>query len=289
MKSSKLFIIATVIAGILFNSCSFTGMEVWKKGRYYHTEIADDFSERKIRKIGVYVFSEGGAVDGTQSSLTAGRIISAIMLAPTFWGLFLLMPPTATGAQEYFFLDEITNNSEFNPVLDNAGPSLELGIQVSRRLQKIGYKAKVIEELGHKSKVNVDACIDNAKNKKYDAAMIVHYNAIEKWNYYGNLASIIFRMTEKNEFLFVPNAALFDTKTREIIWKSSYYGLVENAHHFNIIGEPFSRPSNKAIMEMNANTYLEAAGKAADVLLNPSYWKGSFKSLPVIKTKGNKI
>ncbi len=38
-------------------------MRVWEKDRYFRTSIAEDFTKKEIKTIGVYVFSDGAATD----------------------------------------------------------------------------------------------------------------------------------------------------------------------------------------------------------------------------------
>ncbi len=58
---AKLLILILLMS---LSSCGIHGFRLGDKGKYFQSELSEDFFERKIKKIGVYVFSKGATIDG---------------------------------------------------------------------------------------------------------------------------------------------------------------------------------------------------------------------------------
>ncbi len=280
------------ISAIVFNGCGLQGFRTWYKGKYFNSALAKDFKERDIKKIGVYVFSDGAAKDAKGGSRGFDGFLTNIY-KPGFGTKGISKEDVSLDKK--YYPEDVTLGSAFNPDTSNSGPSSELAIQIAKKLTAMGYVARDVLGLGHSGTVSLDQCIKDAKSKNYDAAFVVYYSGLDKWPEYSGKeitsSLITTHVTIYDGFLYIPNAALFAVKDGARLWNNSYYGIVENAHFFNISAEPYTKLVHKAIIHNGDETYIKAAPKAVKLLFEPEYWQDSFAPLPIRGDgkKSNKI
>jgi hypothetical protein len=257
MRTSILGLIALLIVGTVTSSgCS--GLFLWEKGKFYHSEVLDSatLAAKDIRTVGVYAFSDGDPVEHTM----------VIGLSMSDWP------------------SEVSSDASFDPDTSLAGPSLEISNAMVKQLNDRGYNATAVTDLGHNGDITVDQCLKNAQSHGYDGAFIIYYKGIKNWQQEtgsstaGNITTI--NLTEHDGFLYIPNATFFETKTGNQLWKNSYYGLVENAHLPNLSNQSFVKVVEQSMTDNDAGTYIEAAPKAASILLAPSLFPGTTKPFP---------
>jgi hypothetical protein len=239
-------------------SSGCAGLFLWEKGKFYHSEAMDSATvvAKNIQSVGVYAFSNGEAIEHTMM----------------------------IGLSMYDWPSEVTASSSFDPDTSLAGPSLEISNVVAKQLNERGYNAKAVSDLGHNGTITVEQCLKDAKAKGYDGAFIIHYSGVKNWQqnlgstYSGRTETI--HLAEHDGFLYIPNATFFETKTGDQIWKNSYYGLVENAHLFNFSNQSFVKVVESSMVNNDAGTYIGAAPKAVNVLLEPTLFPGTTKPFP---------
>jgi len=258
MRKSSIFLtISLAVSAALFSSCS--GLAVWNMGKYFKTELAPDADKRDISTVGVYVFSDGAAIDAGNEHFV--------------------------GFDKSWWPKEIHTSSVFEPDTANSGPSLELGTAISQELEDRGYKAKVIGDLGHSGEVSVEQVLKHAKEKGLDAVFIAHYSGVSSWTEYAGetygYRVVITNYNVVEGYIYIPNAMFYDLKRNDVVWKNSYYGLTEKAHSPNIVGDPFNELASDAVKNTADETYLKAAPKAAKSIFSPALWPKSFKAFPV--------
>ncbi len=204
----------------------------------------------------------------------------------------------SAGLSKAFFPERITQESVFEPAKSSAGPSFELALNIKRELVSKGYSANAVNDLGHDTRISIKDIISNARQNGFDAAFIVYYSGLDKWTSYSTTTytpyyagdgryrhskSVIYDVHKG--FLYLPNAALIDTKDNSMLWSTQHYGLVEYAKVFNISGQPFNKVVTEAILPYGDKSYLEAAGLAKDMIFKPEFWPRSFIEFPVLKKR----
>lgn len=261
--------------------------------------LQEDFDPKNVRKVGVYVFSEGkqrsavrNSVWSTQDALDVFENIIAIPI--------ILVSAGGLGVRGYMmnvnkfdqshYPPRVTRTAEFEPDTANAGPSLELSVKIQKELEERGYKAEVFTDLGHSEDITVKDCLAHARENKMDAAFVVCYRGITSWRKYtGSYISGDTRVLQYKlwkGFLYLPNAGFFNAETEEMIWSNNYYGIVEEAHVMNFADEEFTQVIPEAIIENGGETYFEAAPPALEMIFSPKYWPGSQKPFPSRREKG---
>ncbi|MDB5035216.1 MAG: hypothetical protein JWQ98_2457 [Chlorobi bacterium] len=247
-----LALISLLLLGGFCTGC--TGLLSTDAGKYFHCERKGDIRTDNIKAVGIYTFS-------------SGPIIYAEGLEPD------LYPP------------EITGTTLLAPDTINTEPSRELARAIKRELELRGYKAPVMSGLGHSKAVNVNNCLADARSKGMDAVFITYYAGISsRWRYArstGRAPSLETTSTHRNGYMYLPNSALFDARTGDLLWSNSYYGLVENAHVVNISNEGFIDIVPEALIETGDENFVGAASKAVKNIFTPPLWPDSFREFPV--------
>ena len=257
----NLLVLMLLLAAFSVTVSGCAGLFMWEKGHYYHSEVMDSASlaAKDVRTVGVYVFSDGEAVEHTM----------VMGLGLTDWP------------------SQVERSSSFDPDTSLAGPSLELANDIAKELNDKGYTAKAVTDMGHSGDITAEQCLAHAQKNGYDSALIVEYRGIRNWRQamgtvvLGSAAAVL----NHNGFLYIPNATFFEAKTGDQLWTNYYYGLVEYAHLPNFWNESFVKVAEKAFVDNDAETYILAAPKAASLLLEPPLFPGTTKAFP---TKGEK-
>ena len=172
--------------------------------------------------------------------------------------------PYGTFAYSNWPSDEVMAGATFDPDTSNSGPSLEFANAIATQLGDRGYNAKAATDLGHSREITLADCLKDAKAKGYDGAFVAYYCCF----------------STSDHFVYFPNGGFFETKTGDQLWKSSYYGMVENAHIINLSGEPFVNIVSSVVTDNGDDTYIKAAPKAAKMLLDPSAFPSTTKPFP---------
>lgn len=263
-QKSFLLVFACALA---ISGCS--GLAMWQKGHFYHSEVADSSAVSNVHSVGVYVFSDGESEHKSKYNLG-------------------FIPGDWPGA-------EVAKGSTFSPDSSNSGPSLEFANALVKELNERGYNAKAVTDLGHSHEVTLDQCLENAKKAGYDGAFVAYYKGYTSWNTsdvgrrtYGSNVNVI-NITIREGFLYLAHGGFFDAKSDQQLWKNSYYGLVENAHMFNLSDEPFVKVISDAVVDNGAEDYMKAAPIAATVLLAPKRWAETTKPFPSIGEKRHRM
>lgn len=239
---------------LLLNSCTFDTFYFSSINKHYHCTLVDDFNSRNINKIAVYAFSKGYS-DGT-------------------WSL---------NTSYVHFPEKITSDLELIPSSETKGPSVELSTQCADYISNRGFKAKEVTDLDHTKPIMVSSVVQHAKDLGYDAAFIVYYKAYYAWYLYDKDINLT------RGFLFIPNAALIDTKDNTILWSSQHYGLVQNSHFFNLTGSQYNYLISEAVVEYASSEYVTAAKKTVNMIFEPNYFKKSQIPFPGVTTKKLKL
>lgn len=290
MKKSYIFIF---IFSIILSSCGLPGFRTKDKDKIFHTTLNETFPDKKIDKIGVFVYSNGSAIEGLPKSDFKGFRF----LYQSGFGYSLAKTPEDLTIDRYDFPTKISNESVFNPDSSNSGPSSELASKVVNVLNDKGYSSKEILDLGHNNKIKCEEILARASKLGLDAVFVVYYTGIKKWYKFKGVdvaygyqsKTIISKIDSYSGFLYLPNAALISTKTGEILWSTQYYGLIQNAHYWNFSGQYFNQVAMDGLYEYGGDSYIEAAAKAADMIFKPKYWKKSFIEFPGSTLKKMKI
>lgn len=287
-RRSLVLLVVAAIGANIFSGC--VGLRMWEKGKYFSSDRAADFEQRNINTVGIYVFSEGKAVDGSEKPFNGWDVVNSVLSLPlVLFGRYSFGGPQI-GVSKYHYPDRVELGSVFEPDTANAGPSIELATALKKELEERGYTAVVVADMPHSGEIPVDRCLKHAKESGYDAAFIVDYVGLKRWTEYaGETTSQVGRTTvvtthvnTYDGYLYLPNGAMFDVKkNNELLWRTSYYGLVEHAHVPNFSSEPFTQVVNEPVIANGGETYFAAAPKAAKVLLAPTKWADSFKELPL--------
>jgi hypothetical protein len=236
---------------LLLQGCGISGFMLSDRGQYFHTTICENFKEKKIEKIAVFVYSNGKNDEYSTYSISKS-----------------------------YYPPKITKELVYNPDSTNSGPSMELALQIVDEFKEKGYYAKDIQELGHHGEIKYKNIIDVAKKQGFDAAFIVYYTGVNKRLFYYSY---------NYGYLYLPNAALFSTKNDELLWSTQFYGLVEKAHYLNFSGQGFNTVIMEVVNDFGDVTYPSAAKKAKDVLFKPKYFPKSYIEIPSIAQKKMKI
>ncbi|MEO5931618.1 MAG: hypothetical protein ABIR47_16910, partial [Candidatus Kapaibacterium sp.] len=265
---------SNIIKVILFVSlCSLTtgcaGLRFWDKGKFYQCELKDNIQTENIRTVGIYVYSNGEAVDGKEPARDAADVIGDVIMFPIkllALGQIDAGSGTQVGMSKHFFPTKITKSLVLEPDTTNAGPSLELANAVKEEIASRGYNAKVVTDLGHSGKISVDQCLKHAKANGYDAIFVVNYTGLNRWTKYAGTDMVygyktrteITRVNVFDGYLYIPNSALLDATTGETLWSNSYYGLVEKAHLASPGSESFNQAVSNALVDNGDDTYFKS-------------------------------
>lgn len=290
---------ALLLCATLCTGCAgLSGMKAWEKGRYFNSELNSSYQPDQIRSIGIYVYSEGEAIDGSEKPFDAMELVSSIILFPIklFSGTLTFGAPQV-GVSTKFYPSEVTATSVLEPDTSNSGPSLELAQAIREQLTQRGYSATVVTELGHSREIPVTKCLDHAKANGYDAALVVNYSGLSKWTEYAGTdvqygyktKTVITKVNVYEGFLYLPNAVMFSTASNDVLWSNSFYGVYENAHVMNLSGEPFIKAETSAMLPLGDDSYFKAAPKAAESLFDPKLWRDSFREFPQRGEKKRKL
>jgi nucleotide-binding universal stress UspA family protein len=279
--------------GYLLSGCA--GLRMWERNRYFRTEVKPNLDSNSIQTIGVYAFSNGEQIDGSDTPTDAFDVIETILIKVPV-GLLtgsLSFGGPQVGLHKLFYPDEVTAGIVFEPDTSNAGPSLELASAVKEQIEQRGYKAKVVTNIGHSGEISLESCLKHARENGFDAIFVAHYSGLTTWTEFGG--QDVFRTSKytivktnvisHTGYLYIPNAALFDVKSGERIWNHCYYGVVQKGHLPNLAGEEFVQVASDALIHNGADDYFKSAPKAAKVLFEPGLWPDSFVEFP---TKGEK-
>jgi hypothetical protein len=294
----RLFALPVALVAIMFLGTGCAGLRLWEKGRYFQTELSPGIKPDQIHNIGVYVYSDGEAVNGTEIPFDVFDLIGDILMFPIkLFSTGAHFNSTQVGLNSKFFTDEIRTGESFEPDTSNSGPSLELATAVQSQLKDLGYGAEIVTDLGHSKEISVEDCLAHAKKAGYDAVFIVHYTGMKSWTEFAGTqitegyrsTLITTKIKIHNGYLFIPNAALFDTKSGQRLWATSNYGIVEHAHIPNLSGEPFIMVESSALIYNGDDDYFKAAPKAALMIFSPQMWKESFKEFPKRGEKRQKM
>jgi len=269
-----IYFISTALTGC-------TGLRIGRMGRYYKTELAPNYKNVHIKKIGVYVFSNGRAKDGTQPPLFR-KILFVLSLG-------IINDINVDSFDQRFFPPEIKAGSKFHPSPDLKDASHQLAMQVAAYLTNKGYSVQLENLPDGMKKPMVYDCISDAAKKGFDAVFIVDYTGMYRWVKFkgsdsystGSASFTVNSYDEYTGFLYLPNAAMFDIKTGKRVWASSYYGLVQGAHLFNFLA-PYNVTSAVAVVNQGGSNSQNAAENAAKMIFKPKYWPGSFVDLPQV-------
>ncbi|MEP7217729.1 MAG: hypothetical protein ABI876_02370 [Bacteroidota bacterium] len=236
---------------LLTGFCSgCAGFSSGDAGKYYRCERRRDIRTDNIKSVGIYTFSSGPIV-------------------------------YANGLEPDLYPSEITRASVLAPDTANTKPSLELARAIKRELESRGYRAPMMLSLGHSNAVSVNDCLNNARSGGMDAIFITYYTGISSQGRYGAPYGSADHSTHKNGYMYLPNSALFDARTGDLLWSNSYYGIVQNAHAFNISNEGFIDIVPEALIETGDESFPGAASKTVKNIFNPLLWPDSFREFPV--------
>lgn len=279
------------------------GMKVWEKGDYFQSDLSNEFKPEEVSKIGIYVFSEGEPVDGSDRPFDIAELMQQILLLPVSLatGQFSF-GQAQVGLSKKFYPPAVTKGLVMEPDTSNSGPSLELANKVKEKLNEYGYTGEVVTELGHGNEISTQQCLQHAKEAGYDGALVIYYAGLSKWTkfagtethtYYrgsGGSTSVTTTLYDIiNGYLYLPNATLFSTKSEDILWSNWYYGIYENAHLFNLSGEEFTDISDDVLFPLTDEDYFKAANKAAAMIFEPAAWPDSFNKFPKRETQKGKM
>jgi hypothetical protein len=288
-KTLKILIVAFLL-GLILTSCGTYGFRFSNKGKYFKSELAEDFSNYKIRKVGIYVFSNGPEVDGKEY----------IKRVPGFTFLYtnpftgrLGYSNDEVGMQREYFPPAICEDSEFKPSKENEIASKAFSENIKSELRAKGYEAEIVSELGHEGEIEYEKVIQNSKSKGFDAAFIVYYSGLKNWTEHGgteidrsyggdgNTRTVATTKVIVSEgYMYLPNAVMSSTESGKILWSTRHYGLLERAHLFNLSGEDYNMVCTKEMLNYGAKDYKEASVKAVEILFRPKYWLKSYVALP---------
>lgn len=250
---------------MVVNSGCFRGLAVWEKGKYFQTEVASDAKERDLETVGVYCFSDGEAMNATYSF---------------------------NGFSASWWPREVRPGVTFYPDTTNSGPSLELATAIASELNDRGYVAKAVSTLGHGRDITIEEVLQHAKENGYDAAFITSYKGLTSWSEITGITtgyrSKTIHVGVYEGYLFLPNSGFFDLKKGDQVWKSSYYGIVENATLPNLVNSPFVEVATDQLVGNGEENYVKSAPKAAEIIFKPSLWPESFKEFPAKEEAGSK-
>ena len=273
-----LSLLVTLILNLLLN-VSCTGLRIDRMHRYFKTSLVHNFKEQHIKKIGVYVFSNGASKDGTQP-VWYDKVF-------TYLSLGIVNLSNVDSFDQRFFPPEIKYSSHFHPSDNLQGASNALAKDISSYLSTDGYAAQNLTKDISIKRPSVSDCLSDAQNKGFDAVFIVYYTGMYRWvkfesdNSYSTINATVDVKSwdEFDGFLYLPNAALFDVKTRKRLWSYAYYGLVQQAHIFNFLA-PYNSTCEIAIVNKGGSDYNSSAPLAAKMIFQPQYWPGSYTPLP---------
>jgi len=289
-------ITALVLGALLCNGCAgLNGLKIWQQGHYFTTDLNDTYRPDSVRSIGIYVFSDGEAVDNSNDPFDALELIPSILFPP--FALYYYGGGHSTRIiSPTFYPSSVSATSVLEPDSSNTGASLELAKAIQKQLAQRDYSATVVTDIGHSGDIPVATCLDDANAKGYDAACIVSYGAVWKWRLPSNIISEYGLRSNTSSssgytyegFIYLPNVTIFSTASHEVLWSNSFYGVYEHAHVVNLSDEPFTKTSMPVVLTLGESNYFEAAPRAAAALFNPIYWRESFKGFPPRNQKERK-
>lgn len=293
MRKFQPLFIALVISSLLSSGC--TGLKMWEKGDYFQSDVAKDFDVNEVRRVGVYVYSNGEAIDGTSRPFDVTELLEQIVLLPVqlLSGSFTFGGPQI-GFTTKFYPSKVTTETVMETDTSNAGPSLELANKIKSKLNEFGYLAETITDLGHDGDISVEQCIVHARENRYDAAFVVYYSGLSRWTKFAgtstrttydyvsgtNTTINTTHVDVFNGYLYLPNTTMFATESGKVLWKNWYYGVYENAHIINLAGEEFTAVANSVIYPMADEDYFKASTKAVETIFAPTAWPDSFTEFP---------
>ncbi len=298
------FALASIYATVALALSGCYGLALHEKGVHYQTEKVSNLDEMKFKKIGVYSLSDGKAqsLNGVQMDGLYFAGVWVFNFLPFPYAGSMITRPNATdpyGFTPSNFPDKIEIPFKIKTDSSNAGPSFELALAMTKQLEERGYEAEAATDAPHRGYVSSDQIMTHAKNAGYDAVFMMTYTLYKRWQELAgtatsqsfNTRTTIINVKYTEGYLYIPSVALVDVQTGKILWSSSYYGIVSNAHTPNISNQAPSIAVNTAITETGRDTYVAAAKSAVENIFNPHYWKGSYKPFPEPKQrkKGEKF
>lgn len=293
MKKFLPLLTSLMTAAFLFQGC--TGLKMWEKGDYFQTELSKDYDINKVGKIGIYVYSDGETIDGSDRPFDVAELVEQIVLLPLQLasGSFSF-GRSQIGFNTKFYPSSLTKETVMEPDTSNSGPSLELANKLKIKLGEFGYNPEIVTDLGHNGEISVEQCLAHAKENRYDAAFIVYYSGLSRWTKFGGTSTrtaydyatgynttITTTLVDVfNGYLYLPNATMFSTESGEVLWKNWYYGIYEHAHLPNLAGETFTKVADDLIYPLTDDDYFKASTKAVEAMFAPTAWPDSFVELP---------
>lgn len=238
-------ILLVIFIPLILNSCIGPSIKSSTIGRKYNCKIVKDFDKRSISSIGVFA-------------------------VPNLFERF-----TKDLSLEYSeYPEEITLNSIYKETKGSKKTDSLVMQKAMEQLNFYGYNTKCISDLFVVNKMSTDSIAKFAQSKNFDAVFIIYYNSYSSWHE-NNEIQINFNN------LILPSCALIDCNTKEILWSSQYYGIIEQAHYFNIIGSHYAYLVPEFVTPYSSNNLEEAAQKAIEMIFNPANFKKNFIPFPV--------